>query len=569
MTAKRRNISAPSSKDTTQNIKWLEELPPNNLTGTVALDLEILQMDRKQLHRPSGKFGSLGVSDGTNVWLILNEKDVPAALKRINKCQWAFHNASFDIRQLRRWAIVEPREIWDTLLMERILFGGWYDSFELRDLARRYLGVVLSKETRKQMSTADVMTSEMKLYAAKDALYTAQIVQAQRKVIETGRDDALLVWTTVDQPAFWATLDFKGFKLDRKRWLSLAEENRAVADKTAAELGFNPGSPVQVKAALAKAKIKVENTRELTLQDHADNPLVQKILTYREAAKRASTYGTSFVEDYVEDDDRIYSEYQTVKAETGRMASGGPNMQNQPHDPEYRACFVAGKGNRLLIADYSQQEPRCGAALSQDVELLAAFASGEDVHLAVARLVYHDPNMEKSDPRRRHAKTLNLGISYGLTAQGLSLRTGLPIEECEDLVLRYFKRFSGLKRWIDASRRDAMHYGYVSTAAGRRVWINPYSRQWMNNAINAPIQGTAADITKRALGFLHAYYGSNLPVVAVVHDEIVMEVPTGEANKHAKVLRDCMERAFAEIVPGVSRKNLVDISIGKTWAEKH
>lgn len=558
-------------------MKIIAGKPPKLKRGPVALDLEMFNMNSRQLHRPSGEFALLSITDGKNVWMIEDKNEVPAALKAIDACTWIFHNASFDVRQLRAFADIQPRPpdlFWDTLLMERILFGGWYDEFDLAALSRRWLERPLDKEVRKEFSKSTALTKEMKKYAASDVIATWQIYKAQRDYLKGDNVDRLRVWEEIDCPAFWAVLDFKGFMVDRKRWEALAEKNQATADRVASELGFNPGSPLQVKKALAKAHINVADTRELTLLEYKDRPVVSKILMYRDAAKRASTYGRQFVEDFVEADGRVYSEYQVVKAETGRMASGSPNMQNQPREVEYRSCFIAAPGHKLLIADYSQQEPRIAAALSGDVELLRAFQLGEDVHLTAARAIYHDPNMTKDDPRRKIAKSLNLGLIYGLTAGGLALRTGLDFKECERLVEAYFKRFAGLKRWIDGQRQIALSNGYVQTVTGRRIYINPYSKQWGNNAINAPIQGSAADVTKLALAKLHQFRSHKsgqypLDVVGVVHDEIILEVQTKLVKSEMKLLQVAMEEAFAELVPQVSRKNLVDISIGNTWADKH
>lgn len=553
-------------------MKIVEGLPPKT-TQPVAIDLEIFGANSRQLHRPAGTLALMSISNGETTWLLEKASQVEMALERLANAPLIFHNASFDVRHLRRWGYVPPRSAHlfrDTLLLERILFGGWYDEFDLAALARRYLQQVMSKEVRKKFEGGEIVTQDMKDYAALDAYTTWHIHNEQMK--HPLMADAWKVWERIDAPAFWATLDFRGFKIDRKRWLALAEANQTKAEEIASTLGFNPGSPVQVKAALLKRRIRVENTRELSLQEFADDPVVQQILAYREAAKRASTYGSSFIKDFVEEDDRVYSEYVTVKAETGRMASSGPNMQNQPREATYRSCFIVDAKNSLLIADYSQQEPRIAAALSGDVELLRAFESGEDVHLTAARAIYHDPDMKKDDPRRKIAKSLNLGLTYGLTASGLSTRTGLPLDECEKLVKNYFHRFAGLKRWIDGSRKEASRLGYVSTVSGRKVWMNPYSRQWMNNAINAPIQGSAADVTKLALANLHLAHkkdSDNFPVVGVVHDEIILEVPTKEVKPKSKLLVACMESAFESLVPQVSRRGLVDVSVGKNWADKH
>lgn len=549
--------------------------PPTKIVLGAALDLEIMQM-REPLHRPSGIFGCLSIATEQDVWIVRKETDIPKALSKV-KGLHVFHYASFDCRHLRRWTSYPPRsgnDFWDTFMIEKLLWGGYYDSFELKDLARRYLKIRLDKNTRKEIANVTEMTDEMYVYAARDAWITWKVFQEQQKMMQSHPDQAWIenvreIWLNQDAPAFWAMLDFKGFPFNKARWLETAKINSRKASDIQQALKFNPGSYLQVEKALAEKGVILPDTREATLQAYGHLEVVRKILDYREAAKRASTYGEKFVETFVEPDGMIYAEFLPTIAETGRGACRSPNLQNQPREAEFRSCYKASPNHVLIIADYSQQEVRVAAEHSRDPEMLRAFESGEDIHLTAARAIYHDPKMTKDDPRRKIAKSLNLGLIYGLTAAGLASRTGLSLEECEILIARYFQRFSGLKRWMDGMRRLGAQREYTEAFGRLRIWVNHYSRQGSNNDINAPNQGGAAMITKRALRYMHEHWGAELPVVAVVHDEFVLHVPRRDATKTQKIVVECMERAFRELCPAVSLKGLVEVSVGKTWASKH
>lgn len=551
----------------------LNQFPPAQKLGHASLDLEIFTT-RKRLHRPEGQFGSMALClDGKSVYVVTDLKRIEKTLDRVQHLQWDMHNAMFDVRQLRRWHTVLPtKPVWDTYIIERLLFSNYFDDFGLEDLARRYLQMSHSKAIREQFSETDqpgVMTEAMIQYNAMDAWLTWHIAEAQAKLLEA-EPKIKHVYETIDRPAMFAVLDFKGFTLNVKKWKEVAVMEAARAEAIAAKLGFNPGSAPQTKAALWKARIKVDSTNEKVLTQYQDHPLVQKILEYREAAKRASTYGDNFIAAALEPDGKIYTNYNVVGAETGRMSSSSPiNMQTIPArgTKVYRECFTASRGHKLVIADYSQQEPRLAADLSRDPELLKVFASGGDSHLAVAQAIFHDPTLTKADKEQRgRGKTVNLGLLYGLSAYGLALQEKIDPAEAQVMVDNYFRHFRGVKQWIDSTKSRALAVGYVTTLGGRKAHINPHSRQAEKNAINTPVQGSAADNTKRALARLHAHYGAGLPVVAVVHDEIVLDVKA--PVREAKVLVQCMTDGFTDIAHTVSTLNLVEVSIGATWADK-
>lgn len=547
-------------------------------TKTVAIDLEVFNANQKQLHRPHGQFAMLSIADGKTVWVILDQCQVSQALANVVEARWVFHNAAFDVAHLRRWAKIKPRpadRFWDTMIMERILWNGYYSDYGLKDLARRYLDLPMGKELRKEFYKGSVVTPEMMVYGALDAHITWQIQEKQE--LEVCLDPSVWsVWDHIDCPAFWAIQDVKGLTLDMKRWMGMNDMERERANRIRAELEFNPGSPPQTMSVLKayakeiknSALARIPNSKEDTLKPFGHLPLVASILEYREAAKRAGTYGEGFLE-YVEKDKKVHASYDVTGAITGRMASRDPNQQNIPREKTYRACFVAAKGNVLIITDVSAQEPKITAEASRDTLLLGAFEAGEDIHWTVTKALFHIPDDAPIDKAKRAiGKAINLGMVYGLSARGLAERTGLPFHEAEDLIARYFQRFRGVWKWIQRQHFDVERDGIVRTLSGRRMFVNPYSWQWPNHAVNMPIQGTAADQIKLALCYLHELYGEDLPIAAIVHDELVSECKKKDAERVKADIIAAFEYAASVLTPHVSLKNLVEVHVGLTWADK-
>lgn len=548
-------------------IKVVDGPPPVTRYGEVAIDLEMFQLHKKQLHRPHGKFGcATFCMDGKTVYYIEDEKQMAKALNNIRSCRWIFHNGNFDIRHMRRYAEVRPRKpdyFWDTQYVEQEMYSGWYDSFSLKDLARRYLNQVMEKDTRKLFYEAEVMTDEMRGYAIGDAPATWKIFQAQKKVLPP---EIKKVWDEVDQPAFWAILDFKGVMINQKKWLALAKDSDEIAKDIARRVGFNPNSPEQALLALAKQGIHLTSSGEGELIPYTDNELVQDILSYREYAKRASTYGKEWLK-MVEEDGRIYPSFNLLGAETGRMSSDGPNFQQVPRNEEYRSCIVADKGNRLVIADFSQQEMKIAGQMSKNPSLLAVL-DADDIYLQVAIDMYHNPKLVKKTKERQRAKSVALGILYGLSPYGLAHRERIPEREAAELFRLFFDRFPGIDGFLMRMKNTASQDWKARTLAGRVFHLNPYFKRWGNNAVNSPIQGTGAEMIKVALGIVHKKYGADLPILAQIHDELLSETNSASAKALGKEVKAAMQTAFRKFCPDVSDHNVVDVHVGATWAEK-
>jgi len=428
----------------------------------VAIDLEIFTKkgDVNHLHRPhTGQFACLSVCyDDTNVFVYTNSDYVSPILEKLESCVWVFQNGKFDITHLRRWATIKPRKkYFDTMFIERILYNGLYDSFSLKALARRYLGIELSKEARETFEGATELTREQIEYAAIDPFVTLKIAKKQKKLMD--KDD-IYIWSEIDRPALWAFLDFQGFAIDVDRWIALAEHNKSKRDEIDAQLPINPRSPQQVVAYLSKRGFKgLKNAQAETIEkalrkfpDVEASPTAQLILDSKWYSTLSSKYGFNFIRDYLEHDNGIpviYTDYDINRAETGRTASSDPAMQNIPvrKTKEYRYCFVARPGNQIIIADYSAQEPRLTALITKDEHLTNIFKSGKDVYIEAAKEVF-GKTITKGSIERNRMKSVFLGMDYGMSKYGLANKENISLDEAEELIERTMTIFPDVREWM-------------------------------------------------------------------------------------------------------------------------
>lgn len=557
------------------------ELPlPIGPEGWVAVDLEMFNMDKRKMHRhTTGQFASLQIcADGKTVYFIDDEAQVAEAMARIHPlATLVMHNALFDLNQLQRWipeALKERVNLWDTLLMEQVIYGGFYSDFGLEDLARRYLNLRMDKNIRNQFNGETQLSTQMIQYGALDAQVTWLISKKQFSVV---RPEDMFIYNSIEKPCIYSVLNFKGFRIDVTGWKELALQHRTQADQIKTEFAFNLNShPQTLKYLQAHGLPNITATNEKVLNAHRKNPAVSRLLEFRRLEKLAGTYGENFLDDYLEGE-YAYFPIRIIGAETGRFSASGIQQVPVRDTNEFRKLFIASPGNDLIIADYSAQEPRVTAWESQDKNLIALLKAGGDVHLEVARKIYRDPTIQKGDRKRKEAKSINLGLTYGLTAKGLLLRLNedlsngerYTLEDCEKLIADYFRAFPGVQAWIENERHFASQHSYVETASGRRIWVNLYAWQWPNNSINSPNQGGAADITKRALNRLRndcEWCGLPYPVVATVHDEIILDTPHNLTPVYQEMLEKAMVEEAQRIYEGIPFE--VEIAVGPTWASK-
>jgi len=568
-------------------MKIVRRVPP--VVGkdqVVALDIEVYGQENNRLHRPTGTFACLSVCivGQTTVYQITDTADLKELVKNLRLAKhWVFHNALYDIRQLRRWVKIPEVHLWDTMLVERHLFGGYYDFFSLSALVRRWLAVPMAKETREEFITETVMSPEMAQYAALDAMLTAQVYQKQVEYIKT--DDVDMTSYEIDQDAVWAILAMPPVKVDSAAWMRQVATFETESDRLESELGFNSKSPVKVREAinaLLPRKEHITSTSKSKVLEpfvtkYADKypdavALVNNIITSRRYRDACSKYGRDWVAKYVEKDDLVYPNWKVTGAETGRMSCDDPNLQQIPSRdlPVYRTFFVPRAEDRvMLVADVSQQEPRILGWYSKDKRLLDSIYANADLHLDVTRAVFHDETLTKKSPLRRVGKAINLGLGYGLTSFGLARNLGISEEEAERHIRAYMLKFRGVASWQSSQKRQGFLLEYVRTAAGRRVWINRYAGDWENTTINAPIQGTAAEHTKQALSLLYKECKKRkieFPVVLIIHDEFVLDIPKDMIEVYTELVNKAFIDSGALLVGDIPM--VVNTDTGESWGAK-
>lgn len=558
------------------------ELPPETFDfEVVAIDTEWFGQSLDNLHRPHGFFGCIGcTNNGTDVYMIFDTSQIQEFYDRIDASMHVYHNAKYDIKQLRRYANLPDRAmIWDIMLVEQVRYSGYYHKFALNDLARRYLQIYMSKEVRESFSDGDEnskMTDEQIFYAAVDIICTWMVGKAQISEID---EEDLNVWNKIEKPFLWTLLDTKGIYFNSEKWTIRYEIDAKRAKEIDEQLPFNPRSPKQIKEFFKERYgISLPSTGESILtalfEDHPEIPELQAIMEGRSATKAASTYGIGWV-NAVEEDGRVYPAWKQIGAETGRMSAGSSAgvakskgsksslaIQTIPHDISYRECFTASPDHTLVIADYASQEPKELAYISGDPELIQIFRDKKDVYIEVGYRIFNE-RFDKKDPRRQQMKSIILGVSYGLSKVGLANKLGITEDEAENMLNEFYKKFPAVKKWVTEC---AVWKPFATTILGRKFWGNPYVDGWQRNYQNFPMQGSAVDCTKMAASKIRKVMGYN-PCEIYMHDELLCEFPNEDLEKGKKVVEDVMverqEWMADGLVPGG-----VELFVGANWGVK-
>ena len=488
----------------------------------------------------------------------------------------------------------------DTML-ESYVLNSTATRHDMDSVAALYLGVSTIKyedvvgKGAKQITFDQVDLDTATRYAAEDADVTLRLHQTlwPRLQAEPGLAS---IYTDIERPLIRVLerMEYTGVRVDaqllRVQSQELATKMAATEQTAYAAAGgpFNLGSPKQLQEVLyERLKLPVlgktptgqPSTAEDVLEQLAESyDLPRLVLEYRGLSKLKSTYTDKLPAEIDPRTGRIHTSYHQAVAATGRLSSSDPNLQNIPiRTPEgrrIRQAFVAAPGCKLLAADYSQIELRIMAHLSGDEGLLAAFAAEQDIHRATAAEVFGMPLAGVTSDQRRSAKAINFGLIYGMSAFGLARQLGIERGEAQTYVDRYFERYPGVKRYMEETRAAAHRDGYVSTVFGRRLYLpeinarNVQRRQYAErSAINAPMQGTAADIIKRAMIDVAAWLERERPdarLIMQVHDELIVEVPDGAADEVGAAVARIMEAAASLRVP-----LRVDRGLGANWDEAH
>jgi DNA polymerase-1 len=506
----------------------------------------------------------------------------------------------YDANVLRRYGIELNNIAHDTML-ESYVLDSTGTRHDMDSLARKYLGVSTVKyedvagKGKKQLRFDQVPLEAAAHYAAEDADITLQLHQKIYPQLEA--EPALLaLYTDIEIPAsrVLSRIECTGVRIDtemlRVQGAKLAhtiEETKQEAWKEAGK-EFNLGSPKQIQAiffdelqlpVIRKTPKGQPSTAEDVLEQLAvDYRLPSLILRHRSLTKLMSTYIEKLPGQVDADTGRVHTSYNQAVASTGRLSSTDPNLQNIPVRTEegrrIREAFVAADGYRLLAADYSQIELRIMAHLSEDASLLHAFAEKLDVHRATAAEVFGVSLADVDDNQRRSAKAINFGLIYGMSAFGLAKQLDIARGEAQEYIDLYFSRYPGVKTYMDDTRARAKDTGFVETVFGRRLYlpdINARAAQLRNyaerTAINAPMQGTAADIIKRAMIDVQSWLdkdGVDARIIMQVHDELVLEVPAGAGDDIGNTVAQIMTQAASLKVPLE-----VDYALGNSWEEAH
>jgi len=534
-----------------------------------------------------GYYIPLGHSAGNNLPI----ENIVTALKpsmtnpKIGKVA---HNAKYDYIILTRYGLVTSPLTFDTMLAEFIVDPS-SRNLGLKNLSSIRLGEEMTHiealigKGKKQISMADVAIEIAANYAAADAETTLRLMPILQKELE--RVNGTKILDEIDMPLtpVLAEMEMTGALIDTKFFGQMSVElgkRLTEIEKQVYELAgktFNINSPQQLSDILfnhlqLEPPDKGRKTATGFYSTSADvldalrgkHAILDWILEQRELSKLKSTYVDALPAAVDKNTGRVHTSYSQIGAVTGRLSSNNPNLQNIPIRTDtgrrVRNGFIADKGNVLLSVDYSQIELRIVAHMAGDQAMLAAFRAGEDIHATTAAAIY-DIELDKvTKDMRRHAKAINFGLIYGMSAFGLTRSTELTLSEAEDFVKAYFRKFPGVKKYLDGMRRQAAEIGYVETLLGRRRYF-PALQGKVNvqiknreerEAINAPIQGTAADIMKIAmLKIPSALKAAKLKgmMLLQVHDELVLECPKGEMEKTAQVVQATMANAYPLSIP--------------------
>ena len=509
-------------------------------------------------------------------------------------------HGKYDLHVLRRHGVAVQGYHDDTML-ESFVLNSTATRHDMDSLALRYLGYSTIKfedvagKGAKQIPFSQVGIDEASRYAAEDADITLRLHHAlQPQLLAEPALDS--VYRNIEMPLVpvLASIEANGVRIDtdelRRQSQDLSSRMLAAQQKATELAGrsFNLDSPKQLQAvlfdelklpAVVKTPKGQPSTNEEALEAIADqHELPRVILDYRGLAKLRSTYTDKLPEMVNPDTGRVHTSYHQSGAATGRLSSSDPNLQNIPIRTEdgrrIRRAFIAPEGFQLLAADYSQIELRIMAHLSEDPGLVRAFEQGADVHRATAAEVFGRTLEEVTPNERRAAKAINFGLMYGMSAFGLARNLGIDRGQAQDYVALYFSRYPGVRDFMERMRQQARDQGYVETLFGRRLYLNDIHARNQGlragaerAAINAPMQGTAADIIKRAMVDVDQWLrdsGAPARMILQVHDELVFETESSFVEDLRLQVVERMSQAAKLRVPLV-----VDTGVGNNWDEAH
>ncbi|MCL4299936.1 MAG: DNA polymerase I [Anaerolineae bacterium] len=512
------------------------------------------------------------------------------------------HNAKFDITVLERHGLPVVPPIFDTMVASWLGRNASDARHGLKELAREKLHIQMTEikeligSGKSQLTMDQIPIEKVTPYAAADVDMTMRLVDSVEKPLHADDGQLWQIFQELELPLIYVLKDMElaGIKVDAaalrqmsgqmgQRLAELEEEIYGLCGRK-----FNLGSTQQLSdvlfkelqlptAGLNKTKSGHYSTAAGVLENFkGQHEAIDLILEHRALTKLKNTYLDALPAAINPQTGRVHTNYNQIGVSTGRLSSNDPNLQNIPirseQGREIRRAFVAETGCRLISADYSQIELRILAHVAEDPGLLQAFAQGEDVHAVTAATVLGIPLAEVTKDQRRIAKTVNYGLAYGQSAFGLAQSAGISQAEARDFINTYFEKYPGLKRYIDETKQAALQQGYLTTLSGRRRDFSNLASATgaqrsalEREAINMPIQGTAADIMKIAMIRLHRVLIERKlrsRMLLQVHDELVLEAPEDELAEVVKVTHEVMCQAFTLKVPLE-----VEVEVGDNWLD--
>ncbi|MCM0647170.1 bifunctional 3'-5' exonuclease/DNA polymerase [Clostridium swellfunianum] len=501
-----------------------------------------------------------------------------------------FQNAKFDLKFLMNNGFEIKGPVFDTMLAAQLINDGTGPrSAGLESLVSYYLGLKLPKEEQKSDFSGSLREAQIE-YAAKDA---AVLLPLRERLIEEIKAGKLIEVCKLEFDCVLAVADMEltGVKLHKEKWQKLydkyVEEQKELTRKLTRELdeggmqmnmfgeeigvGINLDSQAQVIKALKKKGIELQSTTHAELVEYKDrHQAIEWLIEYRRVSKAIQGFLSPMWQYVSSVTGRIHSSYRQIGSGSGRFSCGNPNVQQIPRGKEFRECFVPEEGNKFIIADYSQIELRVAAEIARDKTMIEAYRAGQDLHALTAALVANKKIEEVTKSERQAAKAINFGLIYAMGAKGLQAYAktvygvDMKLEEAELFRDRFFRAYSGIAAW-HAKMKKATNIKEIRTLSGRRCIFE--GEAGITMLLNTPVQGTAADIAKKALGMLvPVAKGLNGHIIATVHDEILLEVPEERAEEAAIKLKETMEKAgayYLKQIPVVAETIIAD-----SWAEK-
>ncbi len=499
------------------------------------------------------------------------------------------HNAKFDYAFLKAEHRISLSPIFDTMLAAQLLSGGNYgSSYALEVVAERYADIEVDKSARREDWSRELSEAQIE-YAARDATV---LLPLRERLAEELEEEKLGRVSEIEfrAVAAIAEMELAGIKLDVLKWKELERTVRKRRDEAALALeaqfpapegvlpleGLGPrlnlNSPQQITDAFRSLGIELPDTRVWTLLK-VDHPAARLLLEYRELQKRLGTYLETYPSFIHPKTGRIHANFLQCRVPTGRLACTSPNIQQIPHEDEFRSCFVAEQGNVLVIADYSQIELRILAEVSGDPGFVEAFQKGEDLHRVTAATMFAVEKDAVTKEQRSAAKRINFGLAYGRGAKSLSAQLGTDEKRARVLIDEYFANYPKVQRYLQSTANKAMKTRTLRTLSGRvRKFGDPSGLDSMakgamrREAMNYPIQGASADIAKLALGYVREELeGLDARLINCIHDEFVVECKEDLAKVVAEKMKIAMNKAGEEVLEKVPIE--VEVTVSRAWSK--